>query len=100
MDKKIELLKAYYKSNTMKKRKVYQPPKIRSVAFQIEAGFSASLTAGEFGLVGNSGNGFWGGTADGGVSSGQFGSHGFGWDSGTTGGEGSASTFSGYDWNW
>lgn len=84
----------------MKKRKVYQPPKIKSVTFQIEAGFQASLTAGQFGLIGNSGSSFWGGTADGGASSGHFGSSGFGWDSGTTGSEGSASTFSGYDWNW
>lgn len=91
----------------MGKRKFYQPPVVKAVAFKVEEGYQASvdpglgfaLVAGEFGAAHNSGSGFWGGSEGGCAAAGTFGSSGFDWD-GSSGGQGSAATFSGYEWSW
>ena len=86
-------------------KRLYQPPKVKVVAFKVEQGFTTSnltlvLPPSAYSPVSNDGDSFWGGNSGGSGSNRSYGSSGFSWGGGSNDGSGSAGDYSGFEWNW
>lgn len=83
-------------------KKLYQPPRVVAVEFNVEEGFASILLGWEIPFYtssANSGDGFWSGSSGGGASSGNYFDHGFSWD-GSSNNETSGGGYSGFGWDW